>query len=277
MRWWYVIPVLFFTFPAASQLLQGRIVDLASGNALEYATIKVKGKNLGAVSYADGHFSLEIQGLSGTDTLRVSYIGYGDVLLAIGTLDVSKSNIIKMRPVAKILKEVRVSAAVQTIKLGSTKSGGTYTGWGDFKSLRGRTIGALMDGAECPVKAKSFSFRINHNDWDSVRFRLIFYDVKGGQPDSSILQQNIFVTTSLKHKWVTVELKQHNLILCGQVIATLEWVDAWGSTGEHSNMLTLSNAKNGGFTFRQDPGEERARYSPERYIPAMHIEVYAGP
>jgi hypothetical protein len=119
------------------------------------------------------------------------------------------------------------------------------------------------------------SFKINHNDWDSVAFRINILEVKDDKTGRSILSENIFVTTDKKHKWVKVDLDNKNIIICTKAVVTLEWVDAWGKIGEYSNLLTLSLGKSSGFMYSQEPGEEFGTLSFEKNSPAIIFEVYS--
>ena len=172
--------------------------------------------------------------------MRISYIGYESSSIVIGSLELSQHHTIRLSPKSTHLDPIVISEKMETHIIGNQKTGRTFTGWGDFKSLRGRTRGILIERTECPVKVKSFFFRINHNDWDSVAFRLNFIEVENGKEGECLLQKNIIFTTTQRHKWIKVDVMDYNVILCAKAIVTLEWVDAWGKLEEYSNMLTLS-------------------------------------
>jgi CarboxypepD_reg-like domain len=271
------ILVLLTTFTlnfSFCQSISSRILDEETLEPLEYVNIRVANKNIGVVSNKEGEFNLDISGVGKDDTIRFSYIGYEPLSLTIEFLNSSKQEFLKLKPRINQLNEVVISAKSETHILGNQKVGRGYTGWGDFQSLRGRIRGLLIDGAECPVKVKSMSFRINHNEWDSVTFRINFLEVKDGKPDNSVLTQNIFVTTAKKHKWIKVELNDLNVVICERSIVTVEWIDAWGSIGEFSNLLTISLGKNKGYSYSQELGEQIGVLSVDQNSPAIIIEVY---
>ena len=132
----------------------------------------------------------------------------------------------------------------------------------------------MIEGIECPVKVKSFFFRINHNDWDSVAFRLNFIKFENGREGESLLQKNIIFTTAQRNKWIKVDVVNYNVILCSKAIVTLEWVDAWGKLREYSNMLTLSLSKSSWHLYLREPGEEVGSLKMDDHAPAMYLEVY---
>jgi hypothetical protein len=274
MRFLLIVLLTFYLTKSFGQTISGRVVDESTGEALEYVNIRVVSRNIGTVSLRNGEFILNIPNVSKKDTVRFTYIGYKTVSHLVDFFYPTTQQIIKLRPEPHILDEVIVVAKSETQILGNPKVGRRYTGWGDFKSLRGRIRGLLIEGAECPVKVKSVSFRINHNEWDSVAFRINMFEVEGNMPRKSLLKENLFVTTDKKHKWVKVDLNNMNLAICNRTVVTVEWVDAWGKTGEYSNLLTLSLGKNSGFLFSQESGEELGTLSQEKFPPAIILEVY---
>jgi len=271
----YVLPLfIVIQFGTFGQTITGRIVDEATGESLDYVNIRVVGKNTGGISARGGEFSIDVSKAQKNDTLKFSYIGYETFSILFGKIDLVSSHTIKLKPKSTELNEVTIVTKNEFHQLGIQKVDRKYTGWGDFESLKGRIRGLLIEGAECPVKVKSLSFRINHNEWDSVAFRINFLKVENGRPSETILDKNIFVVTSKKHKWVNIDLNDHNIILCSKIIATLEWVDAWGAIGEFSNLLTFSLGKDSGYTFSQEAGQERGSLSFDKNSLAIYIEVY---
>lgn len=274
MRKFIVLISFVVSTEAYSQSFRGKVVDATTGDVLEYAHVGIVGKNIGGIAWRNGEFSIDLGNAGADDLIRVSYIGYESYSAPVGSLDLTKHETIKLQPLVYELNPVEVSATSNTYKFGNQKAGRTFTGWGDFQSLRGRTRGLLIEEMDCPARIKTFSFRINHNDWDSVAFRLNFLSVENGEPGTSILQQNIVITTSRRHKWVHIDLHDYNILVCSKAIVTLEWVDAWGPVGEYSNLLTLSRSKNSGLTYRREPGEERGSCTHDENALAMFLEVY---
>ena len=267
-----VLSILYV--PVYSQIFKGKVLDAATGQALEYANIGVAGKNIDGISFQNGEFAIDLSGAEKRDVVRISYIGYESQSIILSSLELSQTQTIRLSPKSIQLDPIVISEKAETHIIGNQKAGRTFTGWGDFKSLRGRTRGLLIEGTECPVKVKSFFFRINHNDWDSVAFRLNFIKVENGKEGESLLQKNIIFTTAQRHKWIKVDVMDYNVILCSKAIVTLEWVDAWGKLGEYSNMLTLSLGKSSGELYLREPGEEVGSLKMHDHAPAMYVEVY---
>ena len=270
-----VLILLSLSYPTFSQTFDGEVIDADTNEPLQYANIGIIGKNIGGIAFRDGKFNIILKGLEPTDTIKVSYIGYQSQLIPAATLDLLSYHKIALKPSAVLLKQIIVREKKQSTILGNAKAGRTRTGWGDLKSLRGRTRGLRITGIDCSVRAKSFFFRIDDNEWDSVAFRFnLFESSNDSTVGQSILTHNIFVVTSAKHRWVSIDLEAYNLALCGSVIATLEWVDAWGKTGIYSNVLTFSLSRTPGYEYTREANEERGQLKWAKQSPAMYLEVY---
>ncbi|HEY0741030.1 MAG TPA: carboxypeptidase-like regulatory domain-containing protein [Chryseosolibacter sp.] len=273
-RYWFLCLLMFAASAAFAQQFTGQVIDAGTQEPLPYASVLVPTGKAGGITDADGKFSIALTRIERNDSAIVTYLGYQRVALSLGSLNFNESQTIRMKPAATLLKPVSIAAKVKTKALGNTRASSRKTGWGDFKSLRGRTRGLLIGNRECPLRVKSFSFRIDDNDWDSVAFRLNFLRVVNGKPAESILGKNIFINVSRAHAWVTVDLQMYNVIICDSILATLEWVDAWGTTGESSNVLTISLAKEKGYTFMREPVDEFGTFGQAEYTPAMYLEVF---
>ncbi len=106
-RWRLLAALAFLAMPASGQgLLSGRVVDASTGLALPGATVQVDSLSMGAVTNADGRFSLAIPRLPVVLTAR--FIGYRSRTLRLGrfpsgTLDIA------LEPEAVDLGEIVVS------------------------------------------------------------------------------------------------------------------------------------------------------------------------
>jgi hypothetical protein len=270
-----VMMLLVQSMTGSAQLFKGKVIGEDTGEPLGYASVIVLGKNMGGITSANGDFEFDLTGAEKSDSVRFSYLGYQSRSLPVGSIDFTSVLVIRLKPKLTTLKPVSVTADINTRMLGNTRSGRFRTGWGDFKSLRGRTRGLLIQGAECPARVKSLSFHIDDNEWDSVAFRINFFKVENDKPAESILEQNILFTTAEKHRWVKADLSKYNITICEKVIVALEWVDAWGSVGEFSKVLTFSLSNSEGYSYQREANQEFGTLVTEERSPAMFIEVYA--
>jgi CarboxypepD_reg-like domain len=92
------------SFCQNSIVLNGRVVDKKSGEALPYANVSIANSSLGTVSNEIGEFELQISRNSMTDTIVVSYLGYKTFKESIS--DLEKGVIIDMEEAVVILTDV---------------------------------------------------------------------------------------------------------------------------------------------------------------------------
>lgn len=267
--------LLLFPFTGLGQVLKGTVSDMETQEPLRYATVSIIDKNQRIVTRSDGSFTLDVSRANASDSITISYIGYQTMTYALRELDVAANQLFRLKPLVYTIEPVTVTARERmTRAIGFTKTSGMRTGWGDFSSGRGRARGVVIRDIDCSNPIKSFVFRIRNNEWDSVAFRLDLVSFKDGKPSNSLLPENIIVHTAEKNKWVTVDLAQYGITYCGDLLATLEWVDAWGTTGEYSNVLTLSLGKGIGTVFTKEANEYEGKLQEEQPPLAMYIEVF---
>lgn len=70
--------------------LKGLVLDIDTQKGLPYANIYVLHKNKGVISNEKGYFSISLNGLNSTDTIRFQYMGYKTKNITIGQLDTSE-------------------------------------------------------------------------------------------------------------------------------------------------------------------------------------------
>lgn len=266
-----------FHLTGFGQVIKGTVRDNETQKPLRYATVSVIGQNLRIITRSDGAFTLDVSGATATDSVSVSYIGYQTARYAFSDIDFTTDQQFELQPVVYTIAPVVVTAKErQTQNIGFTKRVFRRTGWGDFSSGRGRMRGVVIADMDCSLPIKSFVFHIRDNEWDSVAFRLDLLPMKDGKPSSSLLTENVIIHTDAKNKWVTVDISHYGITHCGDLLATLEWVDAWGETGEYSNLLTLSMGKGTGAVYTKDAGEYAGKLEEEQLPMAMYFEVFGN-
>jgi len=101
--------------------LSGIVKDKATGEALPFATIQVKGTSRGINANADGYFSLtDIP--SDTSLVIIRYLGYISAELRLDSKSLKEKIVITLEPEAKSLNEVVVTAHHEEVSLGDKSS-----------------------------------------------------------------------------------------------------------------------------------------------------------
>ena len=94
---------------AHNYTLTGIVRDQATGEALPFTNIQIKGTTLGVSSNADGYFTL-LKVPSDTNTLVVQYVGYLTTEIFLTPQTPKKNFNIDIKPYSQTLKEVRITA-----------------------------------------------------------------------------------------------------------------------------------------------------------------------
>ena len=67
-------------------LVSGWVIEKESGQPLPYATLGIYGKGKGTVSNFDGGFSLKVNAADLADSLRISYLGFKNMIIPVNTI-----------------------------------------------------------------------------------------------------------------------------------------------------------------------------------------------
>jgi hypothetical protein len=90
-------------------VLRGKVTDAESGSPLVFATVAVSGTNIAIVTNIDGEFTLKIAEEYLSKNLEISYLGYKNKVLLLGSLkDNGYKNIISMEVAPIPIKEIIV-------------------------------------------------------------------------------------------------------------------------------------------------------------------------
>jgi hypothetical protein len=270
--------ILFFqTSPASGQSFSGIVVDKETSVPLPYASLGVKGKNIGGIADRTGHFYINVSQANKDDSIIVSNIGYESIVFLVKDLITEKTNEIRLTPKAKVLQEVIVVSKRNLLVMGNQKYGSEFTGWGDFVSSRGRCRGLKIEPKEFPVKITAFDVRLKYNDFDSVKLRLHIYN---HNPNTDVvhelLRENVFFTAVKDQHWVEVDLEEYNILMTEPLWVTIEWVDTWTSpkSEKGSYLLTFSMGGPEGYSCSRETPEEPYTINLYKSSPTMYLKGY---
>ncbi len=86
----------------------GRITDAKDNSLLPFATVQVEGTNIATVTNIDGEFTIKIGKDVPASTLKISYIGYGNLLVPLHDFNTDKTLTIELHPSAVYLQAVTI-------------------------------------------------------------------------------------------------------------------------------------------------------------------------
>ncbi len=267
-----------FSANLLAQNFSGKVSNSKTNEVLPYANVGVRGKSIGGIADEGGSFKIDISKASPNDKIVVSYLGFEPMIYQVSELKVNQVYEVKLNPKTVELKEVAVYNKRVPIILGNNKKSFYHTGWGHNTSDIGRARGAIFNPADLPVKAEEFVIHIHENTFDSVKFRLnIMIPGENGEPPTSLINENIFFTTSVKKGWVRVDLKAYNIVISEKLLVAVEWVDASGrerTEKEGSHRITISTSKKEGYFYTRETPEESPKLEMSDRTPSMYFVCY---
>jgi hypothetical protein len=232
------VTLFLFAGAAASQSIQGTVTDKTSNELLPYVRIGVLHRTVGTISREDGKFTLDFPELRSTDTVVFSMLGYEAQKTSVASLQ--RNADVALKPTSYNLEEVTVSAdaIVDLKKLGrfeptkttighsGTSAWGTGAEWG---------VEIKTDGDEFQLQKVAFHTRFN--TLDSILFRINIYNLKDGQPDKSLLRQNVYVKSYKRNKWIVKDIKSENVVINSDIVVTMEIVRIWYNTSGEKELF----------------------------------------
>jgi hypothetical protein len=223
-----LILLIFSLTIRAQQPFNATIVDGATQQAVPFASIGIKGKNIGTVAGENGSFELNILKCSEDDTLKISAIGYRTKAFTVSEIRQLKTKIIILEPVTVKLDEVTIkSNKVKRKVLGtskySRKNCSAFQGTdGNWKGEEAAILANNQKGKS--VYIEDFNFYIIQNKYeDSLMFRLMLYKVNTrGLPGETFLKKPIVFKTAVKQGIVHLDLKGYNIVYDDNFFISLE-------------------------------------------------------
>lgn len=226
-----IFSVLMLTKSYGQDTLVGSIVDNETKEKLAYVNIGVLNKAIGTVSSVKGDFSIIIPHGYDNDTLKISCIGYESFSMVVSEfrnkLDSATiiglfSKIIEMEEFVVLGKELKTKV------LGNKNPSKWFGGIGFPSNQLGREIGIKINPKRKPTYIKDFNINIFLNTYDTLKFRVNFYDIKNGVPNNRLFNKNIIVVTTIKEGKLTVDLSEYDIVIEDDFFITIEWIENLG-------------------------------------------------
>lgn len=106
MRYAFAFAFYLLVLPLCAKPIEGTVYDAETKEVLPFANIMVAGQYKGTVANSEGHFLLDLEGISPQDTLLFSYMGYETFRVLVA--DMQDGVVIYLQPAAINLSEVKV-------------------------------------------------------------------------------------------------------------------------------------------------------------------------
>ncbi len=236
----FLFSVLLRTTLFAQVQYSGTIVDAENKQSLPYVNIGILNKGIGTVTDELGRFSLraEDKGISSSDTLQISSIGYKTITLTIEEIGFSSTQeeIIFMEPFVEQLNEVVITnkGFAPIIESVGYRNRGedNYGYWKDNIALGGELATKITVNKK-PRKLNTFEFEIAKNSADSLLIRVNFYDKDGrlGLPKSNLNTSKNSILYSLRkdEMIVKMDISPYNIYVEDDFYVSLELVEIYNN------------------------------------------------
>jgi len=154
---------------------------------------------------------------------------------------IKKNSEIKLAQKTTELREVVISARELKEKiLGNKTESKTMVG-GFTSNELGNEVGIVIKIKRSPTYINQFSASIATNKYDSLKFRLNFYDLKDGLPNKPIVNESIIVTSKIKEGKLVVDLSKYDIIVEDDFFVSLEWIENLGEDGLYFSVGLLGS------------------------------------
>jgi hypothetical protein len=90
------------------QTYMGKVIDETTSNPLVFATVGIEGTNISTVTNTEGNFTIKIPVENLKANLKIAYLGYENLNVAVSELKTEKVNRLLMKPITVNLAEINV-------------------------------------------------------------------------------------------------------------------------------------------------------------------------
>ncbi|GAL65435.1 carboxypeptidase-like regulatory domain-containing protein [Jejuia pallidilutea] len=246
-----ILSCLFLSISSYSQIV-GKCVD-TSGKGIAYVNISVKGTSIGTVSNQNGDFYLKNKSIKENDSLIFSHLNFNKKTVSI-PLSVKE---IELTPKVETLEEIIISHKKRKFKIVGTK-----TETGDSKVIfssksknKGNELGKIIKVKKNKVyDVKNVQFTIDRFGFQSVTFRINFYNVIDGDVDLEKINKTDFIYKANDYGNVKIDLLKQQLSFRNNFLVSIEWIDFEKNhyLEEKDNIITIPLVNDTGPMYSRD-------------------------
>lgn len=249
--------------------ITGDVYNAQTQEHLPYATIIVKGGNIGVISDKDGLFELNLgQDILPTDSVSFSFVGFNTVSRTVGDLiGQGDGQRIFLEPGSYEIESVVVTNRKSRLTTLGHSSGGTRTIQIPFFTAS-EVAGGNHVGRELGTSIKirhdaeilSLGMLIATSKYDRAKFRVSFYSLEEETPGELIVHQDITFELNERIRggeWLELDLQPYGIFFRAdqEILVTLTLLDEEG--GEGPNVFFLNGAiMSGKGIYKGNVGEE---------------------
>lgn len=152
-----------------------------------------------------------------------------------------------MQPVSYNINEVVIKPK-KVVKIGTDTKSKRITAYFYTKNALGGELASKIKVKNTPCQLNYLSFNIARNDFDSIVLRLNIYSILNNLPNKNQLTNNIIIPVSQMEGVITVDLKEHSIIIEDDIIVSLEILELFG---KEDGYCSISSSLGGVIFFRR--------------------------
>lgn len=254
-------PYKYSTEKPKELIISGIVQDSKTKEQLDYVNIGILNKGVGTVSNKNGLFEFKLSESNINDTIRISMIGYKAKNFTVKNLINKKDEIlINLDEEISELNEVVITAKNWKRKVLGNKTKSTFIGHVFYYEHLGKEMGIRMNAGRHPKIVESFNFHISYNRFSAKAiFRLNMYRIENGKPTENIIKKNILISVDPKQTgMISTDLRDYDIVLSEDVIATLEWIDSEGEVKPTEALIISVGLLTGG-TYERSSKESKMK------------------
>lgn len=240
----------FFLFMASISFgqglqISGTVTNAAQQEAIPYANIGIKKKNLGTASRPDGSFTLNLKEEYRHDTLTFSAIGYHELSLPISSILSGGLTAFELSEKTTALREIVISNKAAKVKKFGTTSRNPLL-YGSAETVHSEDISELGKFINLNNKTSeilSATVYLRSIKRDSASFRINLYKNEAGMPGERLIEKSIIRRLPLTKGWVTVPLEQYGLVVDEDFFLGIEYLPEYSN---HEKYIFIYGAALGG-------------------------------
>ena len=205
--------LLFISFVAKAQSVQGTLINSETKEPIPYATVKIDEIKKSILSKSNGTFLFDEE-LKESTLIEIEAWGFEKKQITLS--DLKKNKILELTESVEMLPELIIPPA--NAKISFKDYGRTNEGSGFMKAQsqtyrkedydKGTEFGIIVSNKGLS-ELQSFHIHISENQAKKLILRLQFYEVKNGKPNNRINHEEILLSiTDKDNGWLVLDLTE---------------------------------------------------------------------
>lgn len=222
-----------------SQNVSGIVLNSSTKEEIPYVAVGIKGTSFGTLSNEKGVFSLDGK-FKEMDTLVFSGMGFQTEFIIYHQSTSNKLDTVFLKEQNIVLPNIVVYAPLtNSSEIGFSKTGASRSVNFALSNGINKNVGSQIGKYfkfDKATELQKFSFYLNENNFDTVKFRVNVFDIESNIPSNFLHSEEILLElVNAKAGWIQVDLSKYKIRVDKPIALCLEWI--YG--GKKGNKLTL--------------------------------------